>query len=232
MTALSGTNPLAAHHHLPERWDAAQDGKSQRWLCWSLAGLLHVAIFALSPQHPAKPWPQAIQASLRPMVNEAIKIAQPSVAPPPAAPTPSPRAPRMAASRVQQAAAVVPAPVAGEGHRSQAAPEVASKSVAAPAQPAVAEARFDASYLQNPKPSYPLVSRRQGEEGTVQLRVRVSRDGRPLEVRLKTSSGFPRLDQAAQAAVEGWRFQPATRGDEAIESWVAVPIKFSLTSPA
>lgn len=97
-----------------------------------------------------------------------------------------------------------------------------------PAPPPVTEARFDADYLSNPKPAYPVASRRLGEEGKVVLRVKVSRGGAPLAVEIRQSSGYARLDEAARAAVEQWHFVPARRGDEPIESWVSVPIVFSL----
>lgn len=121
-----------------------------------------------------------------------------------------------------------------------AAPEAPAPEVAvAPAPPApaveasavpavVTEARFDADYLSNPKPVYPVASRRLGEEGKVLLRVKVSHGGTPMAVEVKQSCGFGRLDEAARAAVLRWRFVPARRGDEAIESWVSVPIVFSL----
>jgi protein TonB len=106
------------------------------------------------------------------------------------------------------------------------APPVAEVVPAAP--PVVTAARFDADYLANPKPVYPVASRRLGEEGRVLLRVKVSPGGAPVAVEIKQSCGFARLDGAARAAVEQWRFVPARRGDEAIESWVSVPIVFSL----
>ncbi len=102
------------------------------------------------------------------------------------------------------------------------------EAVPPPAPPPVTEARFDADYLSNPKPAYPVASRRLGEEGKVVLRVKVSRGGTPLAVEIRQSSGFARLDEAARAAVEQWHFVPARRGDEPIESWVSVPIVFSL----
>ena len=88
--------------------------------------------------------------------------------------------------------------------------------------------RFDADYLHNPRPIYPPMSRRMGEEGKVLLRVRVEADGRPSHVEVKASSGFTRLDQAAEQAVRQWRFVPAKSGNEAISAWVIVPISFSL----
>jgi protein TonB len=109
-------------------------------------------------------------------------------------------------------------------------PTRASPTETAPAPVPVTSARFDADYLHNPKPVYPMFSRRNGEEGKVQLRVRVGADGAALEVEVRQSSGFPRLDAAAREAVLKWRFVPAKRGDEPIESWVGVPIVFSLAA--
>jgi len=45
---------------------------------------------------------------------------------------------------------------------------------------------------------------------------------------LKTSSGSPRLDQAALDTVKRWRFVPARQGDQSVAAWVVVPISFSL----
>lgn len=95
---------------------------------------------------------------------------------------------------------------------------------------AVSAARFDAAYLHNPRPNYPPLSRRLGEEGRVLLRVRVMPDGNPAAVDLEKSSNFERLDEAARQVVTRWRFVPAKRGDEAIEASVIVPIVFRLDS--
>jgi protein TonB len=101
---------------------------------------------------------------------------------------------------------------------------------AAPAAPplAVEAPRFDADYLDNPKPAYPVSSRRRGEEGRVVLRVHVNAGGRAAKVEVQMSSGHSPLDEAAVAAVSRWRFVPARRGSEAIADWVRVPIVFSL----
>lgn len=87
---------------------------------------------------------------------------------------------------------------------------------------------FNAAYLRNPAPRYPLVARRNGEQGTVTLRVLVNRDGLPASVDIERTSGFPPLDNAAREAVRSWRFAPARRGAQAVEAWVLVPIVFRL----
>ncbi len=98
----------------------------------------------------------------------------------------------------------------------------------APAPVAVVAARFDADYLHNPKPAYPALSRRLNEAGRVVLKVRVSAQGTTLDVAISKSSGFARLDAAAVDAVTRWRFVPARRGDDAVDSSVIVPITFAL----
>jgi protein TonB len=119
---------------------------------------------------------------------------------------------------VEPARAPQPA-VASPGQRSQIA------SVA------VTPAGFSVAYLQNPAPRYPLASRRAGEQGMVTLRVLVSLDGLASRVAVEKSSGSPHLDAAALEAVKAWRFTPARRGVDAIESWMLVPIVFRLEAP-
>ena len=93
---------------------------------------------------------------------------------------------------------------------------------------AVRPPSFSASYLSNPPPRYPLAARRAGEQGTVTLRVLIARDGLPTRVELEKSSGSSHLDAAAREAVRTWRFEPARRGAEPVESWHLVPIVFRL----
>jgi protein TonB len=89
-------------------------------------------------------------------------------------------------------------------------------------------AQFDAAYLNNPKPEYPRMARRLGEEGTVLLRVFVSAQGAPETIELHRSSGSPRLDRAARETVRSWKFVPARKGERPVGAWVLVPITFVL----
>ena len=163
------------------------------------------------------------------------------LSPPQAPPTPTPPRQPVAA---RPTPAVTPRPViAMPVESSSAAPTFsvpapatppAASPVATPSNPAPAipitlsAARFDAAYLQNPRPSYPPISRRLGEEGKVLLKVRVTVEGMAASVDLEKTSGFERLDDAARQAVARWRFVPAKRGDEPIEASVIVPIVFRL----
>jgi protein TonB len=78
-------------------------------------------------------------------------------------------------------------------------------------------------------PIYPPASRRAGEEGTVRLKVLVDTNGRASNVQVTQSSGFTRLDQAAQEAVRKWRFVAATDGTNKIQAYTQVAVTFKLT---
>lgn len=94
--------------------------------------------------------------------------------------------------------------------------------------PAVVPPSFNADYLDNPAPAYPLASKRMGEEGRVLLRVQVEANGLPSKVEVRTSSGSERLDNAALEAVKRWKFVPAKQGEKAVPASVVVPITFNL----
>jgi periplasmic protein TonB len=118
--------------------------------------------------------------------------------------------PSTPAPRIIQA----PAPVAQP--RPAPAPEaVASQAASAPVP------------LQTPAPSYPPEAFRNGESGTVLLRVHVDPQGIPYGIDLVQSSRSRTLDRAASQAVQRWRFRPATRGGQPVAGEVQVPITFS-----
>jgi protein TonB len=83
-------------------------------------------------------------------------------------------------------------------------------------------------YLQNPSPPYPRLARRRGYEGSVVLDVLVLSDGTVGDLRVATSSGHKILDRAAVAAVRSWLFEAGKKGDQKVDTWVRVPIRFEL----
>lgn len=107
-------------------------------------------------------------------------------------------------------------------------PAPAQAAAAAPAEAPLTPPLFNAAYLRNPPPRYPLAARRNGEQGTVTLRVLVDREGMPASVAVEKTSGYAPLDNAAREAVRSWRFAPARRGNQAVEAWVLVPVVFRL----
>lgn len=80
----------------------------------------------------------------------------------------------------------------------------------------------------NDPPPYPIESRRRGEQGTVLLLLQIDAQGKVEEVRLLRSSGHPRLDRAAAAALAKWRFRPARRGGVAEATAIEQPVEFRL----
>jgi periplasmic protein TonB len=75
---------------------------------------------------------------------------------------------------------------------------------------------------------YPIEAARRHEHGTVILRVLVGVDGHPQTIEIETSSGSPRLDAAARAAVEKWTFRAGTKGGLSFAAWARIPIAFDL----
>lgn len=200
---------------------------------FALAALLHAAILFY-------PLRQAIQ-KLDPPPLRVQLVEPPQPLPPVAPPQPQPVAKEVKRDKTPPlprpqrqvlavpAEAVAPSSFAVPAVSQPAAPTpVAAAAPSAPAPVAATPARFDAAYLNNPRPAYPPLSRRLGEEGKVLLRVRVAADGHALTVDVDKSSSFPRLDEAARQAVGRWRFVPARRGDEAVEATVIVPLVFRL----
>ena len=77
-------------------------------------------------------------------------------------------------------------------------------------------------------PIYPATSRRRSEEGDVVLDVLVGADGRVTQITVAGSSDFERLDKAAVAAVQQWRFVPGRVAGEPQAMRLRVPIRFQL----
>jgi protein TonB len=76
------------------------------------------------------------------------------------------------------------------------------------------------SFLRKGEPEYPAISKRLGEEGTVVIRVMVGPDGRATQADVVTSSGFPRLDEAAKAFALSQPFNPGELdGQPAVVPW-------------
>jgi protein TonB len=88
---------------------------------------------------------------------------------------------------------------------------------------------IDPKFRRRFQPDYPPTSRRLGEEGSVVLQVLVGPDGKVQEGKIKTSSGFPRLDEAAlKHALRAWRFTPGTEDGAPVTVWHSVKVTFKI----
>ena len=79
-----------------------------------------------------------------------------------------------------------------------------------------------------PSAPYPVAALRNGESGTVMLRITVGPDGVPSGIALARSSGSRTLDRAAMGAVKSWRFTPAMRNGQPVSATVQVPVAYNL----
>jgi protein TonB len=97
-----------------------------------------------------------------------------------------------------------------------------------PTGPVTLSAELSMSCPERTPPAYPPLSRRMGEEGKVVLRVEMDEQGVVSMARVATGSGFPRLDEAALAAVKTWRCTPARRDGQPVRAVALQPFKFIL----
>lgn len=170
------------------------------------------------------------------VLSEFMNPPRPQVEPPPLAPKVVPQpASRQAKSLTPPPmplpiADSTPAPHASAGvvTESTAQPLVAAPIPAAPPPPKVDLPSSNADYLQNPKPAYPAMSKRLGEQGKVVVRVLIGVDGVAQKAEIRHSSGFDRLDQAAWTTAQRWRYVPGKRGGVPEAMWVNVPFNFVL----
>ena len=164
--------------------------------------------------------PQPVPSASRP--PERTPVAKPALTAKPA-----PASSARTEIAVAQSSAETALPAVVETAR---APAPAAAVTAPRVEPALTPPVFNAAYLRNPPPRYPLAARRSGDEGTVMLRVLVTIEGTAARVELDRSSGSASLDGAALEAVRNWRFVPARRGTQNVEDWVRVPVVFRLES--
>lgn len=215
-----------------------------RSACLVLVFALHGLVFWHARAEPD--WHPDARLSMPVAVRWVTPAPHPAAATPAAIPTPKPvepkpepkptpkPEPKVAKAKPQPKPKAKPVTAPQEKSMPAAAPSgaaslPAARPVASPtAEPVYRPAQYQAAYLHNPAPTYPPMSRRQQEEGTVMLKVRVSSEGKAKEVQVEQTSGFNRLDMAALRAVTDWQFVPARRGERAEEAWVRVPIHFQL----
>lgn len=75
---------------------------------------------------------------------------------------------------------------------------------------------------------YPSASRRLNEEGRVIVVVTIGTDGKMKSTQVATSSGFERLDGAAECVIRKLTFNPGMRDAQPVEAQATLPITFKL----
>ena len=95
--------------------------------------------------------------------------------------------------------------------------------------PIFVKAKRDMLFAAAFQPDYPSSLLVREIEGSATIRVLVGTDGRVREA-IVVSATHPDFGIAAmRQAIKAWRFKPATRGNEAVEDWVTIPITFKIT---
>lgn len=183
------------------------------------------------------PTPSSTGASEPTPVSEALPVAPTRMTPPPLAPvtaaasvTPTPSAIQVPLSPLAVRTGPLNAPVATGSALSSLSSPVASKPVAREVEALVSVVRVEPSLIASSQqpPVYPRASRRAGEAGTVVLRINIAASGTVTATAVVASSGFERLDAAAQKAVQQWRFTPGTVDGVPTAMPLQVPIRFEL----
>lgn len=201
---------------------------------WALqAGLLRrpvelivpaeILVEFITPAAPALAPPVVARATPAPAKPVVAKVPAPVRTPTPlprvmADATPAPTAPTDAPQT----------PVAPTPKAASAPAAIAAVAPTASSPPRIELPSSGADYLQNPKPAYPALSKRLGEQGKVLVRILIGVDGTAQKTELKQSSGYDRLDQTALATVLRWRYVPGTRAGIPEAMWFTVPVNFVL----
>jgi len=81
-------------------------------------------------------------------------------------------------------------------------------------------------YKKNPLPVYPVIAKKRGYMGTVELSVLVSEKGKINALKIFKSSGYKSLDQQAVKTVKKWLFEPGKKNGVPEGMWVKIPVKF------
>lgn len=90
----------------------------------------------------------------------------------------------------------------------------------------IADINGSASYV--PEPTYPKVSLRNKQEGTVEIIIFIDELGNLLDYKVAKSSGYPKLDEAAMKVIPKARFAPASKGGKNVPSSLNLSFHFDI----
>ena len=176
----------------------------------------------VTPPPPPKVAPSPVPKPPEPVKQPPVKKVERALPPPPKPvaipdPTPAPNAP-IGVIEPQPPPPPITAPVNPEARAPAPVPGPAKVDLPS----------SGASYLQNPAPAYPAISKRLGEQGKVVVRVLIGADGAPQRAEVKRSSGYDRLDRSAIEYVMTCRYVPGKVGGQPQAMWYEAPVNFVL----
>ncbi len=140
------------------------------------------------------------------------------------------------AAAVSVAACLVAAPVfaasaatATTPAAAPAAPAAPAAAKPAPAKAAISEPDIPAQIWGVGASPYPPEARKLNQEGDVVISVLVGEDGKVRDAKIKTSSGFPMLDQAALKLFKNAvHYSPGIKNGKPVASWIDARTGFHL----
>lgn len=97
-----------------------------------------------------------------------------------------------------------------------------------PAPPVLVAARVDPRYKRLLQPPYPPRLQRLEIEGRVVVKVLIGTDGRVKDVRIVYADDDGFADVTERQARDKWRFEPATRDGQPVESWKELVLRFEI----
>ena len=208
-----------------------------------IIGLHAALLYALQSgllAHPAmQAAPKEIIASLITLTPEPEPVAQPKPQPPKpkvvpvVKPVTKPKPQPVVKPKPSPQAITETAPPPPPEKSSEAPSDAVVSAPAAPAAPATAarpKIVTGVAYINAPRPVYPAIDARMGNEGTVTLRILINERGRAEKVEVQKSSGSVRMDEAARTAVMRATFRPYLEDGKAIPVYAIVPINFTLSN--
>ena len=160
-----------------------------------------------SPPQPEPPPPE-LESMIEPPLPDLPPPAFPVVAPPP-----KPQPPKLPPPKSRVTTAAPPTDAPPQPSAAPPAPQAGPRTVD------VAQV----GWLVRPNPVYPLRARRAGNQGTAMVKAYVDTTGRPSQVSLHKSSGYPELDEQALSAVRASQLRHIPE-----PMWVIAPIGFNL----
>ncbi len=255
LLANTMANPEAAFKVAGVDFYDAQPKQRGTWLSFALVAALHVVgLYAIATWTPRSEWlklwkPIEVQL-LREEAPKPPEI-KPIEEPPPPPPKPqvverkSEPLPVIPQHRVEEKPVVPeqPAPIVTAA---PSAPIEVEATFVVPPQPEalpppppapkvqaalpVPKTVSKVEFVRAPDPTYPMMSRRLGEQGKVMVRALIDEQGHALNVAIHQSSGKPRLDEAAKRAVLDALFKPYHEEGKAEQVYVVIPVIFRMES--
>lgn len=157
---------------------------------------------------------------VRPSDEPIIKHHTPAAKPEPVQPTHEPQGSELTSSSTTSTV------LGGEGSGDLVLPELPHPPRLP--DPVFVGARINPGYANALQPIYPPGMIRAEMEGFATVRVLIGTDGRVKQVEAVKASDPAFLDATRKQALAKWRFLPATRDGEAVESWREMTVRFQL----